>query len=234
MPSVDFHTHILPGIDDGSPSVERSVRMLRAEGEQGIRWVIATPHFYPHRESPQSFLTQRQTAEDRLRAAMADEPGLPRVSVGAEVYFFEGISDCEYLKELAISGTDYVMIEMPMKAWSERNLQELAGIRQKQKLTPIIAHLDRYIKPFQTHRLPERLAEYPFLIQVNADFFTGWSRPLALRLFNRGQIHLLGSDCHDLDHRPPNMNRALSVLERAFGKKALDRIEEFEQIVLGD
>ena len=60
---IDFHSHILPGIDDGSESVEQSIAMLRMEAEQGITHVVATPHFYPRHDTPQRFLQRRKDAD---------------------------------------------------------------------------------------------------------------------------------------------------------------------------
>ena len=84
---IDFHSHVLPGIDDGSRSVEESIAMLQAEAAQGIRHVVATPHFYPHHDSPEHFLEKRREAEEALRREMKHHPGLPELSIGAEVYF---------------------------------------------------------------------------------------------------------------------------------------------------
>ena len=74
---IDFHSHVLPGIDDGSKSVEESIVMLRMAAEQGIRHVIATPHFYARNHSPEEFLEKRNTAEAVLREEMAKYEGLP-------------------------------------------------------------------------------------------------------------------------------------------------------------
>ena len=60
---IDFHSHILPGIDDGSGSVEESAAMLRQEAAQGINHVIATPHFYARYDDPAVFLEARAQAE---------------------------------------------------------------------------------------------------------------------------------------------------------------------------
>ena len=84
---IDFHSHILPGMDDGSKSVEMSVEMLNREAEQGIRKVIATPHFYPWSEHPEQFLARRDTAAAKLRKAMEMRNHLPEVIMGAEVNF---------------------------------------------------------------------------------------------------------------------------------------------------
>ena len=64
---TDFHSHVLPGIDDGSTDVAESIALLRMEAEQGIRHVVATPHFYPRHDSPERFLNRRARSETELR-----------------------------------------------------------------------------------------------------------------------------------------------------------------------
>ena len=230
---IDFHTHILPGIDDGSQSLAESVELLRMEAQQGIEHLIATPHFYAHHQQLDQFLAKRQQAVEQLAQVRANEPGLPRITVGAEVYFFEGISQVSALRELAIEGTDYILIEMPLSDWTQRNFEELESIYTNWGLTPIIAHVDRYISPFRTHRIPERLAELPVLVQANASFFIQKStRRLALKLLRQDKIHLLGSDCHNLDLRPPVLGDALAIIRRALGRKAISRIIGYQQDIL--
>ena len=95
---IDAHSHILPGIDDGSKSLERSIEMLKMEARQGIDHVIATPHFYAKYDDPDKFLQRRAAAERELRAEMVKIPGLPSLSVGAEVYYFRGMSVSQYLQ----------------------------------------------------------------------------------------------------------------------------------------
>lgn len=222
---TDFHAHILPGIDDGSKSIEQSILMLQQEAVQKIGHIVATPHFYAGHQSPEAFLGNRLEAESRLREAMNQIPNLPRLSVGAEVYFFDGISNSDVLPQLTIGNTNAILIEMPMSDWSERNLQELTEIYENRGLIPIIAHLDRYIRPFHTKGLPERLAELPVLVQANANFFlTRNTRRLAFRLLRQDKIHLLGSDCHNLSTRPPNLGDALNAIRLQLGNQILERI----------
>ena len=102
---------------------------------------------------------------------MEKEPGLPQLSIGAEVYFFHGISDSEALSALTIDNKSYIMIEMLGSPWQESAYRELESIYEKQGLVPIIAHVDRYISPFKTYGIFERLAELPVLVQANASFF---------------------------------------------------------------
>lgn len=226
---IDFHSHILPNVDDGSKSVEMSLEMLRREARQGIKTVVLTPHFYANHDSPAKFSERCNRAEAKLREAMKNCSDLPELVVGSEVHFFEGISDCEFLNQMAIAGTNCVLVEMPMRAWSERMLVELEGIRQKRKLIPIIAHIDRYMGVFKDNGIPDKLSELPVYSQVNANFFINrWSRRLALRLLAQDKIHLLGSDCHDLKERIPNLGMALEVIKSSLGESAVERINYYE------
>ena len=168
---IDFHSHILPGIDDGSRSLEQSIAMLKMEAEQGIRKVVATPHFYAQHDKPERFLQKRAEAEKLLREEMAKHNDLPELEIGAEVYFFSGISDSDITSELTIGEKRYILIEMPMPPWSERIYRELENLWIKQDLVPIVAHIDRYIAPLRTFGIPKRLEELPVLVQANAEFF---------------------------------------------------------------
>lgn len=230
---IDFHTHILPGIDDGSRSSEESVAMLQMEAEQGIQHVVLTPHFYAEKDSLPRFLERRNRAFERLRAAMGGQEGLPELSLGAEVRIFEGLGSTESLHDLTISGTECILIEMPMPPWSEGLLKELERIRHKRGLVPIIAHIDRYITPWRTKGIPETFASLPVLVQASGSFFTNRStKKLALKLLRENQIHLLGSDCHNLHTRVPNLGEALAVIEEKLGVSRVLKINSLESRLL--
>ena len=230
---VDFHSHILPNVDDGSTSVEESIAMLRMEAEQGVEHVIATPHFYARHDLPAEFLEKRNEAEAKLREEMAKQDGLPHVSMGAEIYFFSGISDSDVLQELTIDKKECIILEMPVSPWTESMYKEIEGISVKQGITPIIAHIDRYIQPFRTHGMVERLEDLPVLVQASAGFFLrARTKRMALRLLRDDKIHLLGSDCHNLSSRPPNMGQALGVIEQHLGSDALLRLESYQRMLL--
>lgn len=223
--NIDFHSHVLPGMDDGSASVAESLQMLRQEARQGITHVVATPHFYPHHDSPEAFLKRRLEAEKQLRKAMTQETGLPELFAGAEVYFFSGISDSDILPQLTMAQKCCILIEMPPAPWTDSMYRELEQIWLKWSTTPIIAHVDRYIRPFRTFGIPERLAQLPVLVQANADFFL---RPgtafMAMRMLKKGQIHLLGSDCHNMTDRPPQLGAALEKIRHRCGESVVEKI----------
>ena len=230
---VDFHTHILPGIDDGSADLEQSIQMLRREAEQGIDHVIATPHFYAQHDKPERFLEARNQAEAALRAEMAKYSDLPQLGIGAEVYYFNGISHSDILSELTINKKRYILLEMPLPPWSDRMYRDIEGIWIKQGLIPIIAHVDRYIAPFRTFSIPERLEGLPVMVQANASFFLDKStRRMAFRMLRQGRIHILGSDCHDLSGRAPVLGDALKLIRDKFGDGIVDYFNSHEDEIL--
>ena len=207
--------------------------MLRIEAEQGIRHVVATPHFYPRYETPEEFLRKRDQAEEKLMAAVKGTPGLPQISVGAEVYYFRGISESEFLPQLTIRGKQCILIEMPPAPWPESVYQELEAIWRRWGIMPVIAHVDRYISPFHTHRIPQRLQQLPVLVQANASFFLGnRTKRMALKMLRGDQIQLLGSDCHNLDSRYPKLGAAVDVIRQRLGDGVLERIQTYQEVVL--
>ena len=170
-----------------------------------------------------------------LREEMRKYEGLPKIALGAEVYYFNGISDSDAISELTIGSKRCILIEMPHGPWTDSMYRELEGLYVKRGLTPIIAHVDRYIAPFRTHRIPQRLAELPVLVQANAEFFLNRSTAsMALRMLKRGDIHLLGSDCHNVRSRKPNLDAALRVIHERLGDRALEWICSNERLALAD
>ena len=232
---VDFHTHVLPKMDDGSASVRESLAMLQMEAMQGVRRVVATPHFYARVDSPKAFLERRAAAVSELRAAMEGVPKLPKLSVGAEVHYFPGIGDTEILSEFTIDKGSFVLIEMPMSVWTDKMYRELENIHNNLGLIPIVAHVDRYIGPMQTYGIPERLMELPVVVQVNASFFQKMStKRMALRMLEKGQIHLLGSDCHNMKDRTVNIKPAVDLIESKLGQEAIVKLNACERWVLSE
>ena len=226
---ADIHTHVLPGIDDGSPDLKTSIRMLEELQRQGITRVAATPHFYPNHDSPERFLARRDEAFRTLTAAWQGDLDLRK---GAEVYYFEGISDCDALEELAISGTNLLLVEMPPAPWPERAYQQLLEIRRKRNLIPVIAHLDRYVTPLHSYGIPDRLAKMPVLVQVNgASLLRPFSRAMVLKWLRKGQVHLLGSDCHSMGSRNPNLASAWKIIGDKLGQSAQEDLLRLEDTI---
>lgn len=215
---IDFHAHILPNIDDGAENAEVSLNMLKISAEQGVDCLVATPHFYPDEESLKSFLERRAKAFHSLieRCNAEDNFKMPKIKLGAEVYWFKGMSNAENLDKLAIQNTRCLLVEPPMARWNEDLIEDIESIGVKQKLVPVIAHADRYARMLEDYSLFDNLSRHRVLIQTNASFFIyDECREKALELLAAGRIHFIGSDCHNEDNRRPNIGDAAKIAAEA-------------------
>lgn len=238
MSFVDLHSHVLPCVDDGSESVEESLEILKAARACGVSLMIATPHFYAHCDTPERFLKRRNEAVRLLSEAVEKESlgesALPRLGVGAEVAFFGGMSRSSALESLCIMGTKLILIEMPFEKWTAAMVDELFGIKNKLGLTPVIAHVDRYIR-HQTREVMSEVLSGELLIQMNAEALLCRStRSICLELLSAGEVDFLGSDCHDLSDRSPDMSAAFDLIERKLGKGILGELAKFGAFALED
>ena len=230
---LDVHTHILPGIDDGSRSVEQSLTMLRAEAEQGAKTVMLTPHYRATRESPAEFAGRRAAAEVRLREAVGDQEGLPALYCGAEVEFFEGLSHVEELEPLCIGGGSVMLIEMPFRPWNRRMLAEISALQQHRGVQPILAHIERY-RSFQPKGLWEELSDRGVWLQCNTSFFRRWQTSrIAMSMLKRRLVDFVATDSHDLERRAPDLGAAMEKIGAKLGREALDFLRSGEEALLG-
>lgn len=222
---IDWHSHILPGMDDGSRDTKESISLIDMQASQGISAVIATPHFYANDESVESFLNRRERAYGHLKAELSGNA--PEIRLGAEVRYYQGISRLAELKDLRIEGSRLLLLEMPMSTWTEYMIRELVELSGKSSIRIVLAHVERYLK-LQKHAVWERLAERGVLMQANASFFTSLpSRRRAMALLRDGNIQFIGSDCHNTTSRPPKIGKALEVIEKKFGRDYIRKINEY-------
>lgn len=231
MAIIDMHCHILPGVDDGARDVETSLAMLEASRAQGVQYMVATPHFYATRDRVDTFLDRRREAWETLKSRMgADYPG---IVLGAEVAFFRGISRAERLEALKIEGTDCLLLEMPFRPWSEDDVDEVSEILEKHGYTIILAHVERYLAMRGNADYIGNLLELPVLAQINAESLLDWrQRGKLIKMVRNGQVHLLGSDCHGIHHRPPNLGEGREILRKKTGTEYLDRIDRRSEELL--
>lgn len=229
---IDFHSHILPGIDDGSPDVSTSLRMVAEMKRQGIETILATSHFYATKQSPEQFLFNRYHAFERLSPQLSARS--PEILLGAEVLFFPGISRMRELPDLCVEGTNLLLLEMPFKPWSENTVQEVKSLASSGEYTILLAHIERYYSQ-QPRRVWDEFLDYGMLMQANADFFLSlFSRHKALRLLKESRIHLLGTDAHNMTTRAPRMQEAVSVIRKYLGSEFLSYMDDLGHHLLCD
>ncbi len=221
---VDFHTHILPGADDGSRSAAQSVEMLRTLSAAGVDTVVLSPHFYADGDRPERFLSRRARALDALKAALAevDDFPVPRLIVGAEVEYFAGISAMEELPAFFLGNSPCLLLEMPHGRWTSHIIDDLIGLSRRGDCRVVLAHVERYLfdQPRETVHM---LLENGVVMQSNASYFLSrMTAGKAMRMLRRGWIHLLGSDCHGTVVRPPNLGAACEKIAGRCGEGILE------------
>ncbi|MGN1144653.1 MAG: CpsB/CapC family capsule biosynthesis tyrosine phosphatase [Anaerovoracaceae bacterium] len=225
---TDFHTHILPQMDDGSSSAEESLAMLREEKRQGVESLVLTPHFYPAKMDPQQFLQRRERSWETLQSALA-EPQAPEMILGAEVHYFEGIARTDGLSDMHLGNSRFLLLEMPFTRWTDRMITDVIELHHRADTRVILAHMERYLK-FQHQDVWDTLRAQGILLQANASFFLDFrTRRKAVTLLKREYIHVLGSDCHNMDSRPPRMEEARNRIREAADRQLAEGLAGREQ-----
>lgn len=233
---VDFHSHVLPGVDDGAATVQEAVSLIRMLREQDVAELVLTPHFEPDRQSMADFLSRRAEAFASLREAL-DQADIHYVTdhsgktdlhdriglhLGAEVICSQYLALTQNLEPLCIEGTRLLLLEMPFSSkWPSESWNILERL-QINTITPVIAHVERYPSVLRhPAAMLKRLTDMGCVIQANADsFLDPVLRDLMMKWLDRGLIHVLGSDCHDTQKRPPRMKEALEAIRSGLGDPA--------------
>lgn len=226
---IDWHSHILPSLDDGSQSVKESLSMLGMLSGQGISKVIATPHFYANDESVDDFLERRADSYNELTD---NADAVPEIICGAEVRYYQGIGKMEGIEKLCIGKSKLLLLEMPICKWTEYTISELLELSRSNAVGIILAHVERYMQ-FQKDSVLPMLYENGILFQVNASAFTEFSsKRKVLKMLKNGLVHFIGSDCHNMKTRPPNIESAYNVISKKFGNAFLEELDSFGNSML--
>lgn len=223
---VEMHCHILPGIDDGSKDVETSLKMIERLREQGAEKIVLTPHYYSDDISLDDFLRKRDGAMNTLLRELP--PGSPQLIAGAEVYISEYLFNNKSLDELKIANSDYILIEHPFSnKFSQKTYDNLMNLNCDYNARPILAHIERYKALIDEKYLLDEYIDMGCLAQVNISTFASASRHIKKKLFkflDSGLIHLIGSDCHNLDSRPPEYADGAKEIIKKCSQQTLDRL----------
>lgn len=230
---VDVHSHILPGIDDGSPDVETSLKMIEALQSQGARAIVLTPHYYSDSISYEDFVARRDNALHLLEKSLP--PGSPKLIPAAEVYITKYLLNNSNLDALKIGNTNYALIEHPFSCdFSQKTYDRLLSLNYDYGIKPILAHIERYPAFMDDGDLLDSYIEMGCIAQVNISSFVDSSRSLRKKLFKyleSGRIHLIGTDCHNLSYRKPDFETGVNAIIKKCGAEAVDVLERNANIL---
>lgn len=220
---IDCHTHILPAMDDGAKDSATSLEMLKTAKDQGVDVVIATPHFYGDRDRMENFIHRRDASIERLKDRIKEqgEENFPAIKIGAEVAYFRGISTAEGIENLCVEGTRVLLLEMPFAPWTDKVLSEVASLVNERNFKVVLVHIERYLAYKGQEEKLRQLAQLPVTFQVNAEsllgssFFEKRGSQKLINWFETGFVQLMGSDCHNLSSRKPNLKNGRDKLSEA-------------------
>ena len=218
---IDMHCHILPGVDDGAQSMEDTIRMLQIAHDEGIRYIIATPHHHPKRGKEAPEILREQIKKVRLEARKIDEK--MKIFLGTEIYFGQDVP--AKLKErqiLTMNGSGTVLVEFsPMDTFEyiQQGIQQI----QMKGFTVILAHIERYNCIREDITLADHLADMGVLIQVNAGSIAGDGgrkvKKFVKELLADEMVFCVGTDAHSPRHRAPRMKKAAEYVRKKYGEE---------------
>lgn len=235
---IDIHTHILPGIDDGSQDIEESLEMARMAAECGVRTMIATPHCNLGGSMDNYYNSSWQRIFDRTAAAIRAE-GIPlTLLAGMEVFAtFDLPSLLREGKLLTLNRSSYLLVEFDFEeeeGFARAILEKLVDMR----LIPVIAHGERYHFMQDMPELAELFRKMGCRIQVNRGSFQGRFGPDAERtayeLMDRQQIWAVASDAHGALRRTPVLDEVRQELLDSYPRQQVHALFDTNPRILCD
>lgn len=225
---IDLHTHILPNIDDGARNKSEALKMIELLSSQGVSGAVCTPHYYSTKMPLDEFIYRRDKAMGLLK-----ESKIPLI-LASETYLHESLLYYSDLEPLKIDNTNYLLFELPYeRKWKDSLYSTLKSLIYQFDVIPIIAHIERYKSINKKHI--SKLKELGCFIQLNTSSLLDENfKNKSLSYIKNELIDVLGSDCHNLNHRPPEIQLPLEEIRRRLGNRYCNELmEQSEKIVRG-
>lgn len=214
---IDFHSHILHGVDDGSKDEDMTVDMLKLAKKSGTTGIVATPHFFRGRFQVPYEEIKKEVAKLKILAKEKDID--IEIYCGQEVYYNSRILESFQCGDIGtIENSRYMLIEFPLRNFSVDEVKnDIYELRLK-GVAPIIAHPERYKKFIEAPELINKFIEEGFLFQLNTGSITGdfGSRvKKTAKLFIKHKIYsTFGSDGHRSQVRTTDMTAGIKAIEK--------------------
>jgi protein-tyrosine phosphatase len=220
---IDIHSHILPGVDDGSPSMEVSLDMLRMAAENGTTDIVATPH------NNVDFRYEEDTVSTLFRELSDKAAGIINVHLGCDFHLnVDNVHDAlSNPTKYTINGRGYLMVELP-------DLTSLSAMRAvlnrmlETRITPIITHPERNPSLQMQLKDVENWVRDGCLMQITAQSLTGRFGSRAQRfaesLMQADLVHFVASDAHDVKDRIPVLTPAYKLVSQRWGLEKADTL----------
>ncbi len=198
---TDLHSHLIPGIDDGSKNISETLIMLKGFIDLGYKKVITTPHVMSdfYKNNPEIILS----GLEKVREAIKKENLNIEIEAAAEYYLDFHFEELIEKKELLAFGDNYVLFELSFMHEPTRIKEAIFNL-QTEGYKPILAHIERYPYYINQWDTIEDFKNRGCLMQLNINSLSGQYGPpvkkMAEQLIEKDWIDVIGSDCHHMGH----------------------------------
>ena len=247
---IDFHSHILPNIDDGSTSMEESVKLIKEAAQAGFTGIISTSHYLQNyyesdEEERKGLLVElaeqvkmadvkssggigKEKSSDDDTSSFAEYSRMPKLYLGNEIYITtEMVELLEERKASTINGTNYVLFELPMNS-KPLFVKEVVYKLIENGYKPIIAHPERYSYVKEDIEYVRDLKNMGALFQSNYGSVIGMygssAKKTLKKLLKEDLISFLGSDVHAVGQIYPQIPKILKKLEKWISAEKLEEL----------
>ncbi len=198
---ADMHSHLLPGIDDGSVDMENSIELISALQSMGFKKLITTPHiFWDMYKNTTEIIREKEAlvnAELKLRGIDV------QLEAAAEYYVDEHFEELIAKNDILSFGDKYVLFELSFDT-EQINYKRAVFNLQLSGYKPILAHPERYEYWHNNFSKYEDIADRGILIQINTNCLTGHYGPgvkrISERLIEADLVDFIGTDTHHVGH----------------------------------
>lgn len=223
---IDFHTHILPNVDDGAKSIEESMLLLKEAKNAGFNTTVLTSHYMENYYEIN--VEERTNLLNSIKNCLQEQKIDMNLILGNEIYITDKISELIKSNEVcSINNTRYVLFELPFNM-KPINLYDVIYNMLQNKFVPILAHPERYSFIQQNPNIVCDLIEKGVLMQSNYGSFIGQygkkAKIIMKKLLQNDMIHILGTDVHRVNTIYPKIPQILSSMEKFIGKERLELI----------
>jgi protein-tyrosine phosphatase len=218
---IDFHSHILPGVDDGSRDIEESIAMIKEAKKAGFDKIILTSHYIE--DYYKSSVAERKEILEKLKKRVAEEKIDIELCLGNELFITSNVLDLLKKGEICTQCfSRYVLFELPFNN-KPLNVLEVINNIKRQGMIPVLAHPERYSYFYKNPEEYNELSQEGVLFQVNFGSLLGQygsrAEIIARYLIECNMVYFFGSDVHRPNSIYPRIHEAIDIIEDLIGKE---------------
>lgn len=223
---IDIHSHIIPNVDDGSKSIDETVKLIKEAVDAGFTDVILTSHYIP--QGYETDAKELTIWREKLQDAITKENISLNLHTGMEVYITEEIVDSlEQGKLLTLANSKYLLIELPLNT-KVQYLSDIIFRLINKNIVPIIAHPERYSIVQKDPSIVKSWINQGCMLQCNFGSILGLYGKTAKKtikyLLKNDLVHFFGTDVHKKETIYIKVQTATKKIKKIVGAKKLEEL----------